>query len=175
MQKVEKAWSRVKLLLTPLAIGGVFVFLAGRIAASHQQRRKYRTQFPNQSDGHDLAHLVRRAILRKSSRHLHGDDETAEKANQDDDGQAAHANDVHLDNDVIRVVGAAKEVADRAPAENVKILDSGHRRLQEIEQTGPRISRCYHAWDLIIRRKTTPSRSWLGSKRSTRSLTVALP
>ena len=75
--------------------------------------------------------------------------------------------DVHLEEDVVQVVRAAKEVAERAPGENVKILDSGHRRLQEIEQTRPRISRSYHAWVSIIRRKTTPSRSWLGNTRST--------
>ena len=28
----------------------------------------------------------------------------------------------------------------RTPGENVEILDRGHGRLQEIEQTGPRIS-----------------------------------
>ena len=80
----------------------------------------------------------------RAPRHLHGDDEAAEEADQNDDGQAAHADDVHLDGDVIHIVRAAEEIADRAPGKNIEILDSGHRRLQEVEQTGPRISRCYH-------------------------------
>ena len=84
-------------------------------------------------------------VLRERSRHLHGDDETAEKADQKDNWQATYANNVHLDGDVIHVVRASKEIADRTPGKNIKILDRGYWRLQEIEQTAPRISRCYHA------------------------------
>ena len=61
------------------------------------------------------------------------------KPDQNDDGQAADADDVHLEDDVVRVMGAAKEVAERTPGENVEILEGGDGRLQEIEQTGPLI------------------------------------
>ncbi len=79
--------------------------------------------------------------MRKGARHLHGDDDAAEETGQDDDQQAAYADVIHLDEDVVHVVRAPKEVAESAPGENIKILESGHRRLQEVEQTGPRIPR----------------------------------
>ena len=60
-------------------------------------------------------------------------------------GQTADADDVHLDEDVVEVMRTAKKIAERAPGENVEILEAGHRRLQEIEQTNLRIPRCYHA------------------------------
>ena len=46
--------------------------------------------------------------------------------------------------DVVGVMGSPKNIADRAPGQNVEILERSDGRLQEIEQTGSLMHRCYH-------------------------------
>src|SRR5580704_3231427 len=88
--------------------GPEFASDAGCVAPRHQQRRQYRAKLANQRDGDDLPYLARGPVLIQRAGHLHGDDEAAEKADQEDDGQAADADNIHLDDHVVEVMRAAE-------------------------------------------------------------------
>jgi hypothetical protein len=66
---------------------------------------------------------------------LHSDYQAAEKPGQDDDGQAPDADIIHLESDVVGVVGRAEYVSNGPPSQDIEVSESCDGRLQEIEQT----------------------------------------
>jgi hypothetical protein len=65
---------------------------------------------------------------------LQAHDDTAEKPDENDDRQGAHADDVHLNKDVVGVVRTTENVAERARPEEEKLLKCLYPRFQKIEQ-----------------------------------------
>ncbi len=84
-------------------------------------------------DHDDRANLARRSVGAQRARHLHRDDKAAEEAGEDDDGQAADADDFHLDENVVPIVRRAEDVLERPAREDDEILKLGDRRLREVE------------------------------------------
>jgi hypothetical protein len=68
--------------------------------------------------------------------HLHGDDNSGEKSDQDHDRQTTDPDDVHLKQDVALVVGGPDDIAYGTPSQYAEILEGRNGWLQEIEQTG---------------------------------------
>ena len=97
--------------------GAEFAGDAGCVAAGHQKRGQHRAQLAHQGNGDNVADLIHGAILRQRARHLHGDDDAAEKPDQNHDGKTADADDVHLEQDVALVMGRTENIAQSAPGQ----------------------------------------------------------
>ena len=69
------------------------------------------------------------SVLRQRARHLQRHDRAAEEAGQDHDGQAADADGVHLQEDVVGIVRPAGDVADGRSGEDKELLDGRDRSL----------------------------------------------
>ena len=118
------------------AHGAQFAGDAAGVASRDQQRREHRTQFAHQCDGDDLPDLPLRPVGGERARHLQRHHHAAEKADQADDEQRADADGVHLQEDVVGVMRRAENIAERAAAQEQKLLECLDRPLQEIEQSG---------------------------------------
>ena len=70
------------------------------------------------------------------ARHLQRHHGAAEEAGKDDDRQAADADGVHLQDDIVAVMRPAENVAEGLAGEHKEILNCGNGLFQEIEQSG---------------------------------------
>ena len=108
---------------------------SGRVAAGHQKRGQHGAQFAHQGDRHHLPGSSHLPVLRQRARHLQGQHRAAEKTGENHDGKAAYSDSIHLDENVIRIMRAAKDVAERGAGKYIKILNCQERLFQEIQQT----------------------------------------
>ncbi len=74
-------------------------------------------QFAHQSDRNGRTHLPLLPPLRQGARQLQRHHSAAEKSGQHHNEQTAHADAVHLQDDVVRIVGLAADVAECSPGE----------------------------------------------------------
>jgi hypothetical protein len=83
---------------------------AGRVAAGHHECRQHRSQLAHQGDGNQGACLADLPVIRQRARHLQRHHRPAEEPGQDRDGETADSDDIHLERDIVAVMGAAEDV-----------------------------------------------------------------
>ena len=82
------------------------------------------------------AGLADLAVLRQRARHLQRHHRAAEEPDQHHDGQAADADDVHLQHDIVAVMRAAEDVPEGPAGEQEELLNRENRLFQQIQQVG---------------------------------------
>src|SRR5579883_1902263 len=107
---------------------------AGGVAAGDHDGGEDRTELADERQGYEGSGLADLSVGGEGLGHLEGHDRAGEEAGNGGDAQAADADDVHLQNDVVPIMGCAEDVADGTPGENKEILDRCYGRFQQIQQ-----------------------------------------
>ena len=77
--------------------------------------------------------------------HLQRHYRAAKESHNYDDQQTAHADHVHLEKDIVGVVRAAKNVAERPAGQHAEFLNREDGFFQQIQQVrSVPVIRCYH-------------------------------
>ena len=118
---------------------------AGGVAPRHHERRQHRSQFAHQGERNQRPGLADLPVLRQRARHLQGHHGAAEESGHAHDRQAAHPDRVHLQDDVVAVVGLAEDVPEGPSGEEEEILNRELRALSE-DRARRKVPepRCYH-------------------------------
>ena len=93
------------------------------------------SKFAHQDDGNHLAGLSSLAVLLERLAHLQGHHRAAEEAGHGRDPQAADADGIHLDQDIVPVVRFAEDVPQGAAEQKIEFLNRCYRTFKEVEQT----------------------------------------
>ena len=104
---------------------------AGAVSPRHHQRRQHRSQLPDHGQGYGLTHHADLPEGLERPISLQRQHCPRENARQQDDGQRAETDGVHLKQGVHNVAGRGEEGADRIRKEVYKVLDGQHRTFGE--------------------------------------------
>jgi len=89
---------------------------AGKVAARHHQGRQHRSQFAHQRDRNQGAGPADLPVIRQRTRHLQRHHRSAEEPGEHGDGETADSDDIHLEGNVVAVVGERKTFLRALPA-----------------------------------------------------------
>ena len=102
----------------------------------HHHGRQHGPQFANQNDGDELPGAAGLSVLLQAAAHLQRHHGAGEEAGQQDDRNAADADRVHLQQDVVDVVGLAEDVPDGPAGQFVELLNRLDGTLQKVKHDG---------------------------------------
>ncbi len=100
---------------------------------------QHRSQFAHQDDRDHSARAARLAVLLQRAAHLQGHHGAGEEAGQQNDRHAAHADDVHLQQNVVDIVGFTEDIPERPAGQIEELLNRLHGALQKVKHSAPSV------------------------------------